>query len=582
VAAAPVNVNNSRKNPGQTIWKIDNPDHASAAGLSLPDGVSPIAGAILKKRGLATATEMADFLSPRLALLNNPFLFKDMDKAAARVADAVMARESLCVYGDYDADGMTSTAHLKLFFHDLGLDVRTFLPDREADGYGLHQARIEEIAASGVTLIICVDCGIKSVEAAVCARNLGVDLVILDHHLPGDTLPDVCAVVDPHRADCPFPFKDLAAVGISFYFCGALRRVLADRGRTDLPDVRDYLDLVAIGTVADVMPLVRDNRILVKAGLERINQRARPGVAALKSIAGCRPPVTSGAISFRIAPRLNASGRMANPGDSLNLLVSPDDRTAATWAERLELANSQRREVESLVTEEARARVIEAGGPDARAIVVAGSGWHPGVLGIVASRLVDEFRLPSIVMTIDDGIATGSGRSIEGFDLGAALASLESMLIRTGGHPMAAGLSLEMSRFDEFVAAFKRIADLMVGDVAFQRTLPVDVVLEIQDLTQALADEISAMEPFGMGNPEPTLAMSGVTVCAARKVGREADHLKLQFESGGRTVDGIWFNAGSCGLEEGAVVDVAFHLTRDSMTGGPSLKIRDIRPADID
>ena len=582
MAAAPVNVNNPRKNLCHTVWKIDNPAPAGVTAMTLPDGVSPITGAILAKRGLAGATEMAEFLAPRLALLNNPFLFRDMDKAAARVADAVIAHENVCVYGDYDADGMTSTAHLKLFFRDLGLEVQTFIPDREADGYGLHPARIAEIAGSGVSLIICVDCGIKSVEAADGARRLGVDLVILDHHLPGDTLPDVCAVVDPHRSDCPFPFKDLAAVGIAFYFCGALRRVLADRGRTDLPDVRNYLDLVAIGTVADVMPLVRDNRIMVKAGLERINHRARPGVAALKAVAGCRPPVTAGAISFRMAPRLNASGRMANPADSLNLLVSTDDRAAATWAERLELANSQRREVEFLVTEEARQKVIEAGGPDAKGIVVGGAGWHPGVLGIVASRLVDEFRLPSIVMTIDEGIATGSGRSVEGFDLGAALASLESMLIRTGGHPMAAGLSLEMSRFDEFVTAFKRIADSMVGDAAIYRTLEVDVVVEVQDLTQALTDDISAMEPFGMGNPEPTLAILDMTVGAARKVGREAEHLKLQLESGGMTVDGIWFNAGSCGLEEGAVVDVAFHLTRDSMTGGPSLKICDIRPADVD
>ncbi len=578
-AAPPVNVNNSCQIPGQAVWNIDNPAHPDDAAILRPDGVSSIAAAILARRGIVSPGEMTAFMNPRLAGLNNPLVFRDMDRAAGRVADAVARNESVCVYGDYDADGMTSTALLKLYLHALGLEARTFIPDRESDGYGLHNARIDDMAAWGVTLVICVDCGIKSVDAAAHARALGIDLVILDHHMPGEALPDVCAVVDPHRADCGSPFKYLAAVGLAFYFCGALKMALADRGATGLPDIREYLDLVAIGTVADVMPLVRDNRILVKAGLERINLKPRPGVAALKAISGCRSVVTSGTISFKMAPRLNASGRMANASNSLNLLVAGDDRTAATWAEHLELANTHRKSVEMLVTAEARQKLAESGASAGRAIVVAGNGWHPGVLGIVASRLVDEFHVPSIVLTIDDGVATGSGRSVEGFDLGAALAGLESMLIRTGGHPMAAGLSLDMSRFDEFVAVFMKLAETGVGTSTAARRLDIDAVVGMMDLQPALVDEISFMEPFGMANPEPVLAVRGATVKGARRVGREGEHLRLRFESGGVSIDGIWFNAGSCGLDEGQVVDVAFHLTRDSMSGAPSMKVCDVRPA---
>jgi len=545
-----------------------------------PPGVSGIVLSILGGRGITGAERISEFLSPVLSRLNSPFMFADMERAAARVADAVLGKENVCIYGDYDADGMTSTALMKLYLSGLGLEARTFIPDRETDGYGLHTSRIDEIGATGVTLIVCVDCGIKSTEAALHAAASGIDLVILDHHLPGDELPKAHAIVDPHRADCGFPFKNLAAVGIVFYFCGALRRALSERGVSGMPDVRDFLDLVAIGTVADVMPLIGDNRILVKAGIDRINSRPRPGIAALKAIAGCRGPITASSISFRMAPRLNASGRMSSPDNSLNLLLSGDDRSAATWAEHLELANDHRREVEMALTNEARRQIMDAGGLDAKAVVVSGHGWHNGVLGIVASRLVEEFRVPAIVLSIDDdGTASGSARSVEGFDIGAALAGLERMLLRTGGHPMAAGLALDVARLDEFTTAFKAVADLCVGERGAARNLDVDLFVDLDVVDTELVRQIQLLEPFGTGNPEPILAVSGAEVVQTRRVGRDADHLKLSLRQKGTLVDGIWFGAGQSGLCEGELVDVAFNVGRDGMTGAVSIRVRDARPA---
>jgi len=560
-------------------WRFFGPDSKAVGRLQSEFGLSPTLASIVLARGLVSDAEISAFLDPSLSRLNNPFLFKDMEAAAARVAQAIAMRESTCIYGDYDADGMTSTALLKLFLAELGLDARTFLPDREADGYGLNTERLAELAASGTRLVICVDCGIKAVDAVEFAGSLGMDLVILDHHMPGTVLPRAVAVVDPHRHDCPFPFKDLAAVGISFYFCGALRRHMIDTGRLAAPgpDIRQFLDLVAIGTVADVMPLLQDNRILVRAGLERMNGAPRPGIAALRSVSEIRGPITSGSISFRMAPRLNASGRMSHPDTSLSLLVAGDDREAAAWADRLNVDNSLRREVGAQVLEEARRAVLSERTEDSFAIVAAGEGWHPGVLGIVAARLVEEFRVPSIVLSIDGGIATGSGRSVEGFDLGAALAELDRMLLRNGGHPMAAGLSLKMTEFDDFAREFKAIAALRLGGRTQARILDIDAIVTIDVLNNELLAEISSLEPFGIRNREPVLAASGVKIVQARRGGRDGSHLKLQFEQNGTVADGIWFGGADCGLRTGMTVDVAFCLSPDLSGMKPSMKIQDVR-----
>ncbi len=550
-------------------------------------GISRTVATILAGRGITELPAIQTFLDPQLKRLGNPFLFQDMDKAAARMIRAIRSREKVCIYGDYDADGMTSTALLKLFFRSVDFDAASFLPHREADGYGLNDLRIAELAGDGITLIICVDCGIKSVETARIAAAVGIDLVILDHHVPGPELPAVCAVVDPHRVDCQFPFKDLAAVGIAFYFCGALRKMLIDNGLIEAPgpDIRTLLDLVAIGTVADVMPLKGDNRILVKAGLERINTSPRAGITALKAVSEVRGHVSSGIISFKMAPRLNASGRMSHPDTSLKLLMSENDRDAATWAEMLQQDNTLRKEVGLFVLEAARAQIVAAGGPDAKAVVVAGSGWHQGVLGIVASRLVEEFSVPAVVLSIsaseDDGrlTATGSARSVEGFDIGMALARLESLLLRCGGHPMAAGLGIDMARFDEFAAGFKKIADAQVPDEAAHKAINIDAEVTINELSQELTEQIKAMEPFGMGNPEPVLVIRDVQVTVAKKVGRDSSHMRVAFKLDNKFIDGIWFSGGESGICENMTVDVAFSLVADSHTGLPSMKVRDIRPS---
>lgn len=560
-------------------WRFFEPSPYDVIRLQSEFNVSPTVSSIMLSRGLTSGDDVSGFMNPSLSRLNNPFLFKDMAAAAKRVGIALDRLESVCIYGDYDADGMTSTALVKLFLAELGLDARTFLPDREADGYGLNKDRLADLAASGTTLVICVDCGIKSVEAVDFANSLGMDMVILDHHTPGTTLPAAIAVVDPHRRDCPFPFKDLAAVGISFYFCGALRRHLIDIGQiaSPGPDIRNLLDLVAIGTIADVMPLLHDNRILVRAGLERMNASPRPGIAALKSVSEIRGPITSGSISFRMAPRLNASGRMSHPDTSLSLLVAGDDRQAATWADRLNIDNSLRREVGAQVLEEARRQVHSTESGGSSAIITAGEGWHPGVLGIVAARLVEEFCVPSIVLSIDDGIATGSGRSVEGFDIGAALAELDSMLLRSGGHPMAAGLSLRMTDFDDFVREFMAVATRLLDGRQPIRFLDIDATVTIDMIDNNLLTEISSMEPFGIRNREPVLAATGVKVIGVRRVGRDQSHLKLQFEQNGAFADGIWFGRADSELRPGMTVDVAFCLSADLSGLKPSMKIQDVR-----
>lgn len=566
------------ENRPQSIWKTRPRNQSATEQISGKNGIGQIVASILTGRGVNRPEDAAAFLDPRLAGLNNPLDFADMAKAAARVANSVQSRENVCVYGDYDADGMTSTALLKLYLKKLGLDVRTFLPEREADGYGLHQSRLAELAQVGVTLVICVDCGIKSIEAVNFGTSLGMDLVILDHHTPGPELPDACAVVDPHRADCPFPFKDLSAVGIAFYFCGALRRELVSRGcfQAPGPDFRDLLDLVAIGTVADVMPLVADNRIFVRAGLDRINSSPRPGIAALKAVSEVKGLVTSGNISFKMAPRLNASGRMSHPDTSLNLLISDNDREAATWAEMLEVDNSIRREVGAQVLDDARRQILEAGGPDGGAIVVAGQEWHQGVLGIVAARLVDEFQVPAVVLSIVDQVATGSARSVEGLDIGSALASLDEMLLRNGGHPMAAGLSLKMSLFDKFRTAFKAIVAGVLKEGRAPRTQMIDAVVRLPDIDSELASALQALEPFGMGNPEPVFASRAVTVVSTRKVGRDGSHLRIGLFQDGHQLDAIWFQGADSGLAEGELIDVAYSVSAD--TRGLSVKIREARP----
>lgn len=561
-------------------WDIRTFDRDLADKLARETGVPMVIAKILVHREVLESNQVLEFLEPRLANLKSPNLFRDMDRAVSRTVQAIEQGESVCIHGDYDADGMTSTTLLHEFLSSCGLPTTLFVPDRAEDGYGLNASRVEEFARAGTQLMITVDCGVKSIDEIEIANSLGMDVIVLDHHEPASRLPPAVAIVNPHRADCDFPFKDLAAVGVSFYFAGAVRRALIEREHEFAVaiDLKKLLDLVALGTVADVVPLLGDNRVLTAAGLKVINDNPRVGITALKAVANSiGREVTAGTIGFQLAPRLNATGRLSNPRASLDLLMSRNPEEAKRWADVLNRENDQRREIERSVSDQALAVIEGRGGPAHRAIVVAGDGWHAGVVGIVASRLTETYTRPSIVLSIEGAETKGSCRSVRGFDIGAALDQFDHILTRHGGHPMAAGLALKTERVQEFIEAFEQYADAHVSEDLLTPRMRIDAEVAPGELNPALLSYIKMLQPFGMGNPEPVFALFGVELATTRRVGQDLAHLQMTVKSQDWTVDGIWFRAPAMDTVGSGKVDIAFSLMLDDKV--PKLKVRDVRPA---
>lgn len=541
----------------------------------------PVAAALIN-RGISSPEQAAAFLKPSLSSLSNPSLMAHMDKAVARTMQAIEHGERICIYGDYDADGMTATALLSSFFKEVGISVDRFVPTRSRDGYGVNAERIQELARKGVSLILTVDCGTSSHSEVALARSLGVDIIILDHHEPGPSLPNAVAVVNPTRSDCPFPFKYLAAVGVAFYFAGALRRALWDANRLPRgkPDLRALLDLVAVGTIADVAPLVGDNRVFATIGLKILNENPRVGFTALKAVSGVAGrPVTAWTVGFQIAPRLNATGRLSDPATSVALLLASDMEEAKRHAETLDTENTARRRIENEVLSSAMQQIEGFGGLLHKALVVAGEGWHPGVVGIVASKLVETFRRPAVVIGIEDGVGRGSCRSIKGFNIGKALSEVSSLLIRHGGHPLAAGLVIEPERIPSFIEAFCSIADREISDEMLEPPLEIDAVLDLAELDMGLLQQLNLLAPHGLGNPEPVFACLDCPVLSVRLVGQDRSHVQLVFGEPQRSISAIWFGGAEHAPEQGKRVDVAFSLIADELAGAPKMKVRSIRTA---
>ncbi len=564
-------------------WEFLEPDRRVVEALSRKAGVPRLCAAALVLRGARDPESARAFLNPRLQDLGDPWLLRDMDRAVTRTLRAIEASEPICIYGDYDADGMTATALLVRFFREVGVPVRAFLPQRRRDGYGLNGERLADLRSEGARLFIAVDCGTRSVDEARALRASGADLIVLDHHQPGAMLPEVAALVNPHRPDCPFPFKGLASVGLAFYFAGAVRRALIRAGRLGEADadLRALLDLVAIGTVADVVPLTDDNRILVHAGLNRIHATPSPGVAALRAVAGVGDrPVTTGVLGFQIGPRLNAIGRLGDPKVALDLLVARDAEEATRLAQVLDRENDARRRVEAEVLEEAVRQALQGEAHRHRILVVAGEGWHPGVVGIVAARLVEFFHRPAVVFGVAEGEARGSCRSVLGYDIGQAVTSLGDLAIHAGGHALAAGLTVREEHLSEVVAALRALGDREVPEEALRPRLRVDAVASGQEVTQDLVESLRGLEPHGVGNPEPVFAFLGATVAEVRLVGREQRHVQMVLEHDGARFGAIWFE-GADGPVPGAGdrVDAAFTLTLDERSGAPRLKVRAVRGA---
>ncbi|HSR11832.1 MAG TPA: single-stranded-DNA-specific exonuclease RecJ, partial [Thermodesulfobacteriota bacterium] len=430
-------------------------------------GLSAIAARVLVHRGVSDPDAARRFLSPSLSDLPDPSVMKDMDRAVARVSRALRSREKIHVFGDYDVDGTTATAVLCLFLRNAGAEVSFSVPDRTREGYGLNAEAVKRIAASGARLLITADCGIASRDEIRWAAGEGLDVVVTDHHEPPEELPPAVAVLNPKRNDCPYPFKGLAGVGVAFHLLIALRARLREEAffpPGEVPNLREYLDLVALGTIADVVPLTGPNRILAKHGLAELGRSRRPGIAALKALCTLAdaPLIDTEAVHFRLAPRINAAGRMRDAAQAVELFTTGDPARARRIASDLDELNSVRQRTEEAILNEAR-EMIESGGEGKKSIVLSSAKWHPGIVGIVASRLVEEYQCPAVLIALGDETGRGSGRSIAGFSLYEALKSCSRWMERFGGHDQAGGLVIRSENIPFFAAAFESAAAEMLS-----------------------------------------------------------------------------------------------------------------------
>ena len=542
-------------------------------------GIPALCGRVLCARGLDTAEKAADFLSADLDLLHSPLLMADMEKAAARIRAALDGSELIAVYGDYDVDGITSTCLLTDYLRSLGGNVVTYIPDRLEEGYGVGRPALDALNTQGVKLVVTVDCGITAVDEVRYAGTLGMEMIITDHHECKAELPPAAAVVDPHRPDCPYPFKCLAGVGV------ALKLVLALGGPEKQEELlARYADLASIGTVADVMRLSGENRAIVRLGLTAIGKTKRPGLRALLKEAGLGDkPLTSSAIGYTLAPRINASGRMGCASLAAELLLTEDIARAEELARELCSLNKERQNIELGIFEECIALAEATPEAERFALVLSSPEWHQGVVGIVASRLTEKYSCPAFMICLQDGHGKGSCRSYGGFNLFAALEECEDLLEGFGGHELAAGFTI----LEENIPAFRKRLNAIVanatGGEEMVSTLDVDVALDdpgLLSLEQVAS--LDLLEPYGTGNARPVFLLSGCTVASLSEVGA-GRHLKLKITFKGKSLDAIFFSctAAESGLCPGDRVDLAFHLQINEYRGWKSvqLQLADLRPA---
>jgi single-stranded-DNA-specific exonuclease len=551
-------------------------------GLAGQLGISPVTARVLINRGVKTSNEALLFLHPNLTQLHDPFLLADMDKAVARVMEAIGRGERIAIYGDYDTDGVTSTALLVKFFGMIGVETRHYIPHRINEGYGLHRSAVDELHNIGAKLIITVDNGINAVEQVAHAGRLGMDVIITDHHEPVGRLPNAAAVVNPKRGDCRFPFKDLAGVGVAFNLVMAVRQGLREAGyfkdRKE-PRLKELLDIVAIGTIADVVPLVGENRIFVKFGLEEIKKSSNVGVNALKVASGLEQhQINATTIAFRIAPRINAAGRVDDQNLGFRLLVTNNPEEAMDIAQRLNAINSKRQTIEADIIKEAGRLVGEISSFETvLGLVLSKEGWHPGVLGIVAARLAETHKRPVAVIGTSGGVAKGSVRSVGEYNVVEALSKCSDFMESFGGHRHAAGIKMMHDKVEDFARRFNEVVTETLDPRDRIDHMMVDAEVRAEDVTEELIAELELLEPFGEGNPEPTFCLREMKVSDSRIVGEK--HLKLKFSDNMVVLEGIGFGMAHHEVETEDVLDVAFVPQRDTWRGAGAvqLKLRDVK-----
>jgi single-stranded-DNA-specific exonuclease len=562
-------------------WRIPEPVSNIIENICKTINCSFYFASILVNRGIVSPKDVHDFLNISLDNIRHPFSIIDMGIAVKRIYDAIINREKILIFGDYDVDGVTSTAILTEFLRHTGADVSYYIPHRTKEGYSIQRTHIFEIAIPDkIDLIITVDCGSSSHDAVKAARDAGIDIIITDHHIVPEELPEAIALISPKRADCNSGLEDLAGVGVAFYLIMSLRKFLRDMNFWDSrpePNLKNLCDLIALGTVADMVPLVKENRIFAKTGLDLINRGNRIGISALIKAGGSNKyPIDSEDIAFRLAPRINALGRVDHAKDAVELLLTEDFDTAGRIAQRMNLMNATRQNIEKKIYEYIMEHVNNH--PEIlqnRSIVLSHQSWHEGILGIVASRMVEKFNRPVLLFAQKDGFAKGSGRSVSGFNLYEGLKECSDLLDTFGGHSMAAGIKIKIQNIDTFrkkfektVAAMSRIEDsLPLTDI--------DCEIGFEDINVELTDELESLKPFGTGNPEPLFLARNIKVLSSEFVG--GNHRKMALSQAScnkeKILNAIHFNIDPYLPEKNFFETMVFRLRWNRWNGNKTIQL---------
>ena len=555
-------------------WNIkDTPLKETTAHLIECLGVDAVVAQLLAQRGITTFEEARAFFRPHIGQLHDPFLMQDMDKAVGRLQQAIDQKEAVMVYGDYDVDGTTSVSLLTHFLRSQGLDVTPYIPDRYAEGYGLSKKGIDTAKAANISLMIALDCGVKAIEQVAYAKTLGIELIICDHHTPADVLPDALAVLDPKRGDCTYPFKELCGCGVGFKL---MQGLLQQQGK-EVNEIIAYLDFVAVAIAADIVPMVGENRAFAFLGLQQLNTNPRPGLKALM-----RDKQTGQIISdvvFVMAPRINAAGRMKHGLNAVELLLSASDEEAKKRAQEVETYNSSRREVEQDITKEALAQIVANEEEKSAANVVYAPHWHKGVIGIVASRLIETYYRPTLVFTKSgEGVLAASARSVRGFDVYKAIDACRAHIIQFGGHKYAAGVTIKEESYEAFKAAFETQVAQTITAAQKEQSLDIDVALPFAFITPKLLRILKQMEPFGPENRSPVFYTEGVVDSGyAKLVGQDKSHLKARFvQESSSPIDAIGFGLGEKMdlLKKGMPLRIAYAIEENVWQGNVSIQLR--------
>lgn len=549
-------------------WEIYQTNEEKVEELQEKYKLNRLLSTLLTNRGITEETEITKFLNPKRSDFYDPFGMPDMEKAAERILKAIKDKEQIIIYGDYDVDGITSVTVLKSFLEERGIQVNVYIPNRLNEGYGLNKTAMEEIAKQGNKLMITVDCGITAVDEVEYAKTFGIETIITDHHEPAEELPKAIAVVDAKRKDNKYECRNLAGVGVVFKLIQALSIKLG----LDPKEYLKYLDIVCVGTISDIVPLTDENRVIVKLGLKLVEQTKNLGLKEILQSCGYSK-INSTTISFGVAPRINACGRMGHQEEALNLLLSKEENEVKELTQKINEYNKTRQEIEKNIYNEAVEQIEKEGLDTQNTIVVSGKGWHHGVIGIVSSKITELYFKPSILLCEEDGECKGSGRSIPGFDLHEALMECNDTIDKFGGHAMAVGINIKKEKVEEFKEEFEKIAKEKEVDKIIP-ILNLDAEIKLDDVNKEMVDSLKELEPFGEANKMPIFAFRNLKIDSIRSLS-EGKHLRLSVKDNKNIINAIGFNMGALAdtYRIGDRVDIAGNLEINSFNGVDSIQI---------